>query len=273
MSDVLIMVAPNGARRTRADHPALPVTTADLAATAAACHRAGAGAIHVHIRDQGGRHVLDAGLYRETVAAIRAEAGEDLVVQITSEAVGRYAPDEQQALILALAPPSVSIAVREMFADDEPAAFFAWMRERGIAVQHILYDTADVRWLADLRRRGVIPDEAPRLLYVLGRYAAGEESDPADLEPFLATAAEEGLSEMPWSVCAFGRGETAALAAALRRGGHVRVGFENSLWHEDGGVAVDNAERVAAIADVARELGRTPVDGAAARAVLGVTRT
>ena len=273
MSDVLIMVAPNGARRTRADHPALPVTTADLAATAAACHRAGAGAIHVHIRDQGGRHVLDAGLYRETVAAIRAEAGEDLVVQITSEAVGRYAPDEQQALILALAPSSVSIAVREMFADDEPAAFFAWMRERGIAVQHILYDTDDVRWLADLRRRGVIPDEAPRLLYVLGRYAAGEESDPADLEPFLATAAEEGLSEMPWSVCAFGRGETAALAAALRRGGHVRVGFENSLWHEDGGVAVNNAERVAAIADVARELGRTPVDGAAARALLGVTRT
>ncbi len=270
MSDVLIMVAPNGARRTRADHPALPVTTAELAATAAACHRAGAGAIHVHIRDAAGRHALDAGLYRETVAAIRAEAGDDLVIQITSEAVGRYTPAEQQALILALAPPAVSIAVREMFAEGEPAQFFAWMRERAIAVQHILYDTEDVRWLADLRRRGIIPDETPRLLYVLGRYAAGEESGPEDLEPFLATAEEEGLSEMPWSVCAFGRGETASLGAALERGGHVRVGFENSLWHEDGRVAADNAERVAAIADAARRLGRIPVDGASARAILGV---
>lgn len=273
MSDVLIMVAPNGARRTRTDHPALPVTTAELAETAAACHRAGAGAIHVHIRDSGGRHVLDAGLYREAVAAIRAEAGDDLVVQITSEAVERYTPAEQQALILALAPPAVSIAVREMFADGEPAAFFAWMRERGIAVQHILYDIADVRWLADLHRRKVIPEDNPRLLFVLGRYAAGEESEARDIEPFLAAAAEEGLAGMPWSVCAFGRGETASLTEALRRGGHVRVGFENSLWHEDGRLAADNAERVAAIAEVARGLGRRPVDGVAARQILGVTRT
>lgn len=270
MSYVLIMVAPNGARRTRADHPALPVAIPDVAATAAACHRVGAGAIHVHVRDEAGSHVLDAGLYRETVAAIRAAAGEDLVIQVTSESVGRYSPAEQQALIRALAPRAVSIAVREMFAEDEPAAFFAWMGERRIAVQHILYDAADLRRLADLFRRGVVADARPRLLYVLGRYAAGQESSPADLEPFLKAAAEEGLADAPWSVCAFGRGETAALAAAMRQGGHVRVGFENSLWHADGRLAADNAERVAAIADAARRLGRRPVSGAAARRILNV---
>lgn len=270
MSDVLIMVAPNGARRTRADHPALPVAIADIAATAGACHRAGAGAIHVHVRDAAERHVLDAGLYREAVAAIREAAGDDLVAQITSESVGRYSPAEQQALIRALAPRAVSIAVREMFAGDEPAAFFAWMRERRIAVQHILYDVADLRRLADLRRRGVVAETVPRVLYVLGRYAAGQESRPGDLDPFLAAAAEEGLGEAPWSVCAFGRGETVALAAALRQGGHVRVGFENSLWHADGRVATDNAERVAAIAEKARRLGRQPVSGEAARRILDI---
>ncbi|MDZ4135170.1 MAG: 3-keto-5-aminohexanoate cleavage protein, partial [Paracoccaceae bacterium] len=49
-------------------------------------------------------------------------------------------------------------------------------------------------------------------------------------------------------LCAFGAAETACLAAAFAQGGKARVGFENSLWHADGSLARDNAERVAAIA-------------------------
>ena len=47
-----------------------------------------------------------------------------------------------------------------------------------------------------------------------------------------------------WMVCAFGVGETDHLARALSLGGKVRVGFENSLWRQDGSLAKDNAERV-----------------------------
>ena len=36
----------------------------------------------------------------------------------------------------------------------------------------------------------------------------------------------------------------APLAEAVRRGGHARIGFENSLWNRDGTVATDNAARV-----------------------------
>jgi uncharacterized protein (DUF849 family) len=46
-----IMVAPNGARRTKQDHPALPMNAAETARCAAACHAAGAAMIHVHVRD------------------------------------------------------------------------------------------------------------------------------------------------------------------------------------------------------------------------------
>ena len=46
-----IMVAPNGARLGKADHPALPVTIAEIVACAAACWHAGAGGIHAHVRD------------------------------------------------------------------------------------------------------------------------------------------------------------------------------------------------------------------------------
>ena len=65
-----IMVAPNGARRTRADHPALPITPEEIAATARACQAAGAGAIHAHVRDDAGRHVLDAPLYRRLIGLV-----------------------------------------------------------------------------------------------------------------------------------------------------------------------------------------------------------
>ncbi len=116
----MIMVAPNGARRGKADHPALPLTAAELAADAKACALAGAAAIHLHVRDAAGGHALDPGLYRAATAAVRAAAGPDLVVQITTEAVGRFSPAEQMACVRALTPEAVSIALRELV-PDEPA--------------------------------------------------------------------------------------------------------------------------------------------------------
>jgi uncharacterized protein (DUF849 family) len=52
---VILAVAPNGARKTKADHPALPMTPEEIAMTAAACHEAGAAMIHLHVRDPDGQ--------------------------------------------------------------------------------------------------------------------------------------------------------------------------------------------------------------------------
>jgi len=59
-------------------------------------------------------------------------------------------------------------------------------------------------------------------------------------------------------VCAFGRGELACLEAAIRLGGHVRVGFENAIVDAEGNLATDNAERVALVADAVRRCGGEP---------------
>ncbi|MBN9241421.1 MAG: 3-keto-5-aminohexanoate cleavage protein [Mesorhizobium sp.] len=271
---LVIMVAPNGARRTKADHPALPTTAAELAETAAACLDAGAAAIHLHVRDAQARHVLDAELYREAIAAVRARTGAAMAVQITTESMGRYSPTEQMDLVRKLRPAAVSMALRELLTGGEagPSAFYAWASDNRIAVQHILYDHADLDRFAELRRRGLRPESRPQLLFVLGRYALNQESRPQDLDAFLEGLDHHGLrNEAVWSVCAFGRGETAALAAAIEGGGHVRVGFENSLWNADGSVARDNAERVAAIAALARRIGRPVASGPEAREILGIT--
>lgn len=248
-----IMLAPNGARRSKADHPALPLTIAETIATARAGHAAGAGALHAHLRDAAGAHLLDAGGYRELIAEM-ARAVPEMPVQITTEAAGRYQPAEQRALLDHLTPEGASAALREILADgDRPAArrFYHKADEAGVVVQHILYEPAEVAQLAAEQAAGVLPPGPVQLLFVLGRYSEGQQSDPGDLAPFLAQLATSGL-QADWALCAFGRAETACLAAAFAAGGKARVGFENSFEHADGRIARDNAERVAEIAALPR---------------------
>ena len=261
----LIMVAPNGARRTKADHPALPVSIADTVAAAKACFEAGAGALHAHVRDADGAHVLDAGLYRELLAEMRS-AVPGMLVQITTEAVGRYSPEEQRALVRAVVPEAVSIALREMMPNGDVAAaeaFYAWLRGRGSAVQHIVYDPGDLTKFFDLAEAGVLPGNSHQLLFVLGRYAVDQQSTPEDLEPFLKTLAERrGELSLDWAVCAFGHRETDCLVEAVRRGGKARIGFENSLWNQDGTVAADNADRVSELVGALTAAGLFPARSA-----------
>ncbi len=242
-----IMVAPNGARRTKADHPALPVTIDETVAAAKDCFAAGADAIHAHVRDESGAHVLDAGMYRELLKKLQ-EAVPDMRVQITTEAVGRYSPEEQRAVVRDVMPEAASIAVREMCPDentDEAREFYKWARESWIVIQHILYSPEDFELFLKLVADGVIPGEAHQLLFVLGRYANNQESTPDDLKPFLEILERSPSDQsFDWGVCAFGHQETDCLAYAISKGGKARIGFENSLWNKNGEVAADNAERV-----------------------------
>src|SRR6202035_1311178 len=68
---MLIKAALNGGR-TRAEHRAIPITPAELAASAKESVAAGAGAIHFHIRGSDGRESLAAEDVAKALNAIRA---------------------------------------------------------------------------------------------------------------------------------------------------------------------------------------------------------
>jgi uncharacterized protein (DUF849 family) len=271
MTPLVVMVAPNGARRTRADHPELPITPAEIAGEAELCCAAGATVLHLHVRDAQGHHSLDPDLYRAAIEAVRRRLGERMVVQITTEAVGRYSPSEQIAAVRAVHPQAVSIALAELIPDDaateQAAAFLDWLRRERIAPQYILYAPEEVTTFHDLRGRGVIPQRRPFALFVLGRYAAGTEAQARDLLPFLAAHD----MECPWAACAFGRREAGCVLTAAGLGGHARVGFENNLWRADGQLAASNAELVEQVSAGARLLGREVADSATTRAFLAET--
>jgi 3-keto-5-aminohexanoate cleavage enzyme len=261
---LVIGVAPNGARRTKADHPILPVSPGELARSAAACADAGASFIHLHVRDAEGKHVLDAEAYRSAIAAIRrARRPDELAIQVSTESGGRYERAQQMALVRELSPEAVSLALRELLPapnaepDAEPnteadaAAFFAWLHEMKISAQYILYSPEEVTRFEELCARGIIPSETAWALFVLGSYE-GSDAAPADLLPFL----EAVKADYRWGVCAFGARESACALTAAGLGGHVRVGFENNLLNSRGERARDNAELVGQIRDGAAILGR-----------------
>ncbi len=251
-----IMIAPNGARRVHADHPAIPITIAETVKTAVECFDAGAGAIHAHVRDGDGNHVLDAGMYRELIDELSI-AVPAMLVQITTEAVGVYNSHQQRELVRAVMPKYVSIALKEITDGTDEATvrdFFAWASEENIGVQHILYASDELEKFIDFVSRGIIPQKDLEALFVLGRYTQGQQSSPQNVDPFL-NVRDAGLKHLPWAVCAFGQQETDCLAYAASKGGKTRVGFENNLHNRDGGIAVSNADRVRELVSTLRAAG------------------
>jgi uncharacterized protein (DUF849 family) len=266
------MVAPNGARRSKANHPRLPLTADELGAEARACRAVGASAIHVHVRDGNQRHSLDAALYRDAIASIR-RACPDIVIQTTTEAAGVFELDHQIASVESLQPSYLSYSIAELTAQGEARAerFLAWAADAKIAIQFILYSDADISLLARLyRAKRLHLSGLPRVLLVAGRYSATQDSDVAEFDALYATLRANGLhEETVWMTCAFGRGEMACLERTIELGGHTRVGFENAIVDSLGLLARDNAERVGMVADLAARHGRTLAGPREAAEILG----
>ena len=264
----IIMSAPNGARRGKDDHQSLPITPDELADCAASVADAGASMLHLHVRDEQGGHTLDPDRYRAAIGAIRNRVGDRLIIQVTTEACGIFSADEQMAAVRELKPEAVSLALKELCpdADAEPAAaeFFKWLYTEQVMPQYILYDADEVIRFTDLRNRGVIPDDWPFVLFVLGRYSESLTGNPDLLGSYV-----EGLQQdVSWMVCCFGESENSAVSEAARLHGHARVGFENNLVLPDGSTAPDNAALVRLAARSGKDAGRRAADADDVRQML-----
>jgi uncharacterized protein (DUF849 family) len=256
----MIMVAPNGGRRGKDVHPAIPLTTEEIVQDAIDCAKAGAAAMHMHVRNNDNRHTINPECYQVVLDQIRGAVGHRLILQVTSESGGIYAREEQMDMVRRLRPEAVSMAIAELAPDgvdeEDARAFFQFVKDEHIAPQFICYGPDDVARLLDLRKRGIIPFARPFALFVLGRYTDDRQSDPADLAPFLDVL---GAEDLPWALCAFGVRELDCVEAAVKAGGHVRVGFENNVHRPDGTLARSNGELVALAARRIRVLGDAPM--------------
>ena len=141
----------------------------------------------------------------------------------------------------------MSVGFREMIADNSQEArdhavhFYHQSFANQIHVQHILYDVDDLIRFRQAMVEGILPSYSPHVLLVLGRYSANFQSDPVEMTPFIS----DGLADMAsWSICAFGYREFDVMNAAIKNGGHCRVGFENNYHLKDGKLALTNEDLV-----------------------------
>lgn len=257
----LIIVAPNGARKSKLDHPALPITPVEIAEDVALCVASGASMVHLHARTETGRHSLEIEDNQAVMRAVKDKVGDNIVIQLTTEAVGIYQPEQQMALIRALKPEAASFSLAELIPDSshetQASEFFHWVAAENIIAQYIVYSAEQLAYYLDLRKRGLLPANKHHLLLVLGRYHKQQESDPSDLDPFINLIKQ--LDNIRWAVCAFGKKEQDCLIAAAKLGGDIRIGFENNLFSNTGELAQNNAAQVEEMMVRLSQINRTAI--------------
>ncbi|MGZ4298322.1 MAG: 3-keto-5-aminohexanoate cleavage protein [Solirubrobacteraceae bacterium] len=222
-----VMACLNGAR-TRAEHPLVPLSPAELAADAIAVQAAGAFAVHAHPTDQHGVQTMDAKACDAAVAAIRAAVPRMPIGLSTSAAIN---PDPfARAAALAAwrqRPDFVSVNLSELgWMGIARAALHA-----GIAIEAGLAVAADAE---ELRRSPF----AHQILRALVEVDGGAEDARAiaELIPPAVTQLWHGCGPRTWEV----------ISAAGAAGIDVRVGLEEVVVLPDGSPAADNAELVGA---------------------------
>lgn len=271
-ASTLITVAPTGAETEKADFPALPTTLEELVETARRCEASGAGMIHIHIRDGEHRPTLDLGRLRETVAAMRSET--TLVVQLSTGG-SVHDPLDDRLRALEAAPDSCSLTMgtvnfgNDVFSNPYPfiVELYRAARDAQVVPEFELFDLGHVAALHRLLDRFGLPyGDTVHCDLVMG--VPGGMPGTTDA----LVAAVNGLPDAvtSWSATGVGRTTVPVMLAALSKGGHLRVGMEDTLTLAKGRPVAHNVELVERAAALASLAQRSPMSPDDARRLLNI---
>jgi uncharacterized protein (DUF849 family) len=229
---MLLKAAING-KRSRDEHPAIPINPSQQAHQAAIAVEAGAGAIHVHPRDKNGHESLAADDVAAALQAIRAECPRT-PVGVSTGAWMVPNPDTRIALIEGwnVLPDFAAVNFHE------PGALevFRVLTARGIAVEAGIWNIEAARLFC----RSALASRCLRILIEPAQEPGNAKFRLAEIEAALQSIEcprlLHGFETLAW--------EFVALAAG--RGYDTRIGFEDTLVLPDCNRAHDNCDLVAA---------------------------
>jgi uncharacterized protein (DUF849 family) len=229
----LLEVALNG-HRTRADHPAIPRTTAELAREARASVDAGAEVLHVHAYE-GSEETLAAEPCAAMLLAIREACPGVPISQTTALYIAGEDPARRLALVS-----SWSELPELVTANQGEAGIFELCEHllaRGVGIEAGLLSVPDAEAFVE----SPIADRCTRVLV---------EPLDADLDTAVehAAAIEDVLAQAGVTLEQVHHGDLVASWAVSERGarrGHgIRTGLEDTTVMPDGTLAIDNATLV-----------------------------
>lgn len=265
-------------------HP-VPVTPAQMAASAREAFDAGASIMHVHLRQQApGRSHLpswDPEVAAEIVDAIRA-ACPGAIINLTTGVIG--ADISGPAACIRRVKPEIAAcnagtlnylklkddgrwAWPPMVFDnpvEKVQAFLDVMRETGTQPEFECFDVGIVRSVGMYRKAGMTSHADYN--FVMG-VASGMPCD-ADLLQLLLRWIDPGS---PWQATLIGRAEIWPVHQRVAElGGMLRTGLEDTFYLPDGSRASGNGALIEALAAYARKAGREVASPAEARVALGL---
>ena len=298
MKKVIITAAITGSIHTPSMSPYLPITPEQITEEAIKVYEAGGAVAHVHVRDpKTGIPNADQDAYREIAVGVKKRC--DLILCFTTG--GRLGePVEKRLKVVSSLKPemsslnagSLNFALfhvvdkikdwkfpweKEYLEGTEDFIFpntFKTMRqylsvigESGTKPEFEIYDVGMINNVAFLIEAGYVKKPV-YLQFVLG-ILGGIAATPQNLT-FLVESAKNAIGDFEFSVCAAGRMQFPLCTQSLILGGHARVGLEDNLYLDKGVMAKSNAEQVAKIIRIARELGLEPATPNEARKILNL---
>src|SRR5579862_2683241 len=270
---VMITCALTGVTYPTPEHPNFTSSPEKIAEQGLAAAAAGACLLHIHTRYPDGRPSFEIAQYKEVVDRIRAR-NNDVILNVTTGPGCTWMPSEDDPAmpgpgtlmftaerrvehVLELKPEvcTLDICTMQLFGGvainhiSMMRKLAPMIRDAGVKPEIECFDSGDFVFAEDLIKEGVL-DGPGMYSFVLGtKYGL-----PATPEAMLYSK-----NQMPpgavWTGFGISRHSFPMAAQSILLGGHVRTGFEDTVWLKRGRIAPDNAALVNQAAELIDRLG------------------
>lgn len=297
---IILTAAVTGAIHIPSMSPYLPATPDRIIEEAVAANRAGAAVVHLHARDpKDGRPSSDTQLMKYITDGVRSQC--DVVIGITTGGAIGMGIEERLASVPVCKAELASCNAGSVnfcfsgIADKIKQPMYDWelpfvrntytvpfantfkdiedyirvMAQNGTKPEFEVYEVGMISNIAYFMKRGML--KAPVYLQFVTGVMGGIPATVDNLV-FLVNTAQRVLGEgnFVWSCAAAGKDQIDMTTTAVILGGNVRVGLEDNLYISKGQLAKSNAEPIAKMSRIARELGREVATPDEARQILGL---
>ena len=271
MDKLIISACICGAEVTKENNPAVPYTVEEVVREAKSAYDAGAALIHLHVRWDDGTPTQDKGRFQEMVDAIRKECPDVIIQPSTGGAVGMTDLERLQSTEITPTPEMATLDCGtcnfggdEIFinTDNTIANFGDIMQERGIKPECEVFDKGMIDLALKAAKKGHIKYPI-HFDFVLGVQMTATVRD-------LVIMATSIPADSTWTATGIGKNAWGIAAATIAMGGHVRVGFEDTVYMSKGVLAKSNGEMVERVVQMAKLLNREVATPAEAREILGL---
>ena len=250
-----------------------PIAPGEIGAEVENCVKAGAGMVHLHVRDITGKQTFSLDIFEQTLDEIRSRT--DVIIQGSTGGLADFTLEER---CVCLNDPRVEVASLNMgsvnFGDTvyintiPDIAFWSnRMRETNVIPEMECFDLSHVEACSRLADQKII-DRPLHLNFCMGSGLASALSLNDRNLFFMKSVAEQGAH---WGLTHDSMPGLEGLALALSMGASaVRVGFEDSAYYAKGKLAKTNAELVEKLVEMVHSMGYETATPAEARKMMGL---